>query len=406
MCKENIMSILAERLSKIAPSPTVAMTTKANALKAEGKDIIGLAAGEPDFDTPANIAEAGIQAIKNGKTRYAPPSGIIELRREIVAKFKRDNDLTYTPEQINVGVGGKQTIFNLFCATLNEGDEIIVPAPYWVSYPDIALLFGGVPTYVECGIENDFKMTPQQLENAITPKTKWLILNSPSNPTGTGYSQEDLKALGEVLKKHPHVYILSDDIYEFLVYDDFEFKTIAQVNPELYDRTMTLNGVSKAYCMTGWRLGYAAGPLHIIKAMNMLNSQSTSSASTMVQWAAVEALKGDKSFIAEHNKKFVERRNKVLELLRDIDGIECAKPAGAFYLYPCIKGLIGKKTPDGTVIETDQDFVTYILESKGVVAVQGSAFGLSPYFRISYASSLDTLTDAMGRIKQAVDALV
>ena len=400
------MSILAERLSKIAPSPTVAVTTKANALKAEGKDVIGLGAGEPDFDTPAHIAEAGIQAIKDGKTRYAPPSGILELRKEIVAKFKRDNDLTYTPEQVHVGVGGKQTIFNLFCTTINEGDEVIVPAPYWVSYPDIALLFGGVPIYVECGIENDFKMTPEQLENAITPKTKWLVLNSPSNPTGAGYNQEDLKALGEVLKRHPHVYIMTDDMYEFLVYDDYEFKTIAQVTPELYDRTMTLNGVSKAYCMTGWRLGYAAGPLHIIKAMNMLNSQSTSSASTMVQWAAVEALRGDHSFIAENNKKFVERRNKVIELIRDIDGIDCAKPVGAFYLYPCIKGLIGKKTPDGTVIETDEDFVTYILESKGVAVVQGSAFGLSPYFRISYATSLDTLIDAMGRIKQAVDALV
>ena len=400
------MSILAERLSKIAPSPTVAVTTKANALKAEGKDVIGLGAGEPDFDTPAHIAEAGIQAIKNGKTRYAPPNGILELRKEIVAKFKRDNDLTYTPEQVHVGVGGKQTIFNLFCTTINEGDEVIVPAPYWVSYPDIALLFGGVPIYVECGIENDFKMTPEQLENAITPKTKWLVLNSPSNPTGAGYNQEDLKALGEVLKRHPHVYIMTDDMYEFLVYDDYEFKTIAQVTPELYDRTMTLNGVSKAYCMTGWRLGYAAGPLHIIKAMNMMNSQSTSSASTMVQWAAVEALRGDHSFIAENNKKFVERRNKVIELIRDIDGIDCAKPVGAFYLYPCIKGLIGKKTPDGTVIETDEDFVTYILESKGVAVVQGSAFGLSPYFRISYATSLDTLIDAMGRIKQAVDALV
>ncbi|MGB1360668.1 MAG: pyridoxal phosphate-dependent aminotransferase [Alphaproteobacteria bacterium] len=400
------MSILSKRLSNIKPSPTVAVTTKANQLKAEGRDVIGLGAGEPDFDTPAHIAEAGKKAITDGKTRYAPPAGIPELRKAIVEKFKRDNDLTYTAEQINVGVGGKQTIYNLFCATINDGDEVIVPAPYWVSYPDIALLYGGVPVFVDCGIESNFKLTPEQLENAITPKTKWLVLNSPSNPTGAGYTEDELKELGEVLKKHPQVYIMTDDMYEFLVYDDFKFKTIAQVVPELYDRTMTLNGVSKAYCMTGWRIGYAAGPVEIIKAMNMLNSQSSSSAATMAQWAAVEALNGDHSFIAKNNEQFVKRRNFVVEKLNAIEGIECPKPDGAFYVYPSIKALIGKKTPDGTTINTDEDFANYLLESQGVAIVHGEAFGLSPYFRVSYATSDENLAKAMERIKQAVEVLV
>ncbi|MDG1153449.1 MAG: pyridoxal phosphate-dependent aminotransferase [Alphaproteobacteria bacterium] len=396
------MTILANRLSNIKPSPTVAVTTKANQLKAEGKDVIGLGAGEPDFDTPKHISEAGIQAIKDGKTRYAPPAGINELKQAIVAKFKRDNDLTYKPEQISVGVGGKQTIYNLFCATINEGDEVIIPAPYWVSYPDIVLLYGGKPVFVNCGLESNFKITPKQLEESITDKTKWLILNSPSNPTGAGYTEEELKSLGEVLKKHPNVNIMTDDIYEFLVYDDFKFKTIAQVVPELFERTVTLNGVSKAYCMTGWRVGYAGGPVHIIKAMNMLNSQSTSSASTMSQWAAVEALNGDHSFIEKNNAVFVKRRNFVVEKLNEIDGIECPTPDGAFYVYPSIKGLIGKSTPSGNKINTDEDFANYLLEAQGIAIVHGEAFGLSPYFRVSYATSDDNLEKAMERIKKAV----
>ncbi|MFL2659487.1 MAG: pyridoxal phosphate-dependent aminotransferase [Alphaproteobacteria bacterium] len=396
------MTILANRLSNIKPSPTVAVTTKANQLKAEGKDVIGLGAGEPDFDTPKHISEAGIQAIKDGKTRYAPPAGINELKQAIVAKFKRDNDLTYKPEQISVGVGGKQTIYNLFCATINEGDEVIIPAPYWVSYPDIVLLYGGKPVFVNCGLESNFKITPKQLEESITDKTKWLILNSPSNPTGAGYTEEELKSLGEVLKKHPNVHIMTDDIYEFLVYDDFKFKTIAQVVPELFERTITLNGVSKAYCMTGWRVGYAGGPVHIIKAMNMLNSQSTSSASTMSQWAAVEALNGDHSFIEKNNAVFVKRRNFVVEKLNEIDGIECPTPDGAFYVYPSIKGLIGKSTPSGNKINTDEDFANYLLEAQGIAIVHGEAFGLSPYFRVSYATSDDNLEKAMERIKKAV----
>lgn len=400
------MSILAKRLSNIKPSPTVAVTTKANALKASGANVIGLGAGEPDFNTPPHIAEAGKTAIDTGKTRYAPPAGIPELRQAIVDKFKRDNDLEYTTDQIHVGVGGKQTIYNAFTATLNDGDEVIIPAPYWVSYPDIVSLFGGVPVCVECTIATHFKITAEQLENAITPKTKWVILNSPSNPSGAGYTQDDLIALGNVLKHHPHVHIMTDDMYEFLVYDDFKFCTIAQVVPELYNRTLTLNGVSKAYCMTGWRVGYAAGPVDIIKAMNMLNSQSTSSASTMSQWAAVEALNGDHGFIAENNAQFVKRRNLVVDALNKIDGITCPTPNGAFYVYPSIAGLIGKTTPDGTKITTDEDFATYLLESQGVAVVHGEAFGLSPHFRVSYATSDAILQDAMNRIKTAVDGLV
>ncbi len=396
------MSILSNRLSNISPSPTVAITAKANALKAEGRDVIGLGAGEPDFDTPSHIAAAGIKAIEDGKTRYSPPAGIIELRKAISEKFKRDNNLDYSLDQINVGVGGKQTIFNLFCATINKGDEVIIPAPYWVSYPDIAQLFGGVAKIVNCSIESAFKLTPAKLESAITDKTKWLVLNSPSNPTGAGYRKDELIALGEVLKRHPHVHIMSDDMYEFLVYDDFKFSTIASVVPELFDRTMTLNGVSKAYCMTGWRIGYAAGPKHIIKAMNMLNSQSTSSSSTMCQWAAVEALNGNHDFISSNNKVFVRRRDLVVSALNKIDGITCPTPDGAFYVYPSIKDLIGKQTPHGKTLECDTDFVDYLLSSKGVATVQGKAFGLSPHFRISYATSDENLVEALARIKSAI----
>ena len=401
------MSILAERLSNIKPSPTVAVTTKANELKAAGRDVIGLGAGEPDFDTPEHIREAGKRAIDEGKTRYAPPAGIPQLREAICAKLKRDNDLEYTPAQIHVGCGGKQTIFNALAATMSAGDEVIVPAPYWVSYPDITALFDGVPVFVDCPAENNFKLTPDQLRAAITPKTKWLILNSPSNPTGAGYTEADLQALADVLLEsgNEHVWVMTDDMYEFIVYDDYKFTTIAQVEPKLFDRTLTLNGLSKAYCMTGWRLGYAAGPADLIKAMNMLQSQSATSATTFVQWAGVEALNGDHSFIARNNEAFKSRRDLVVGMLNEIDGIDCLTPEGAFYVYPSCAGLIGKKTPDGNVIETDEDFVTYLLETKGVAAVHGAAFGLSPHFRVSYATSNELLEEACKRIKEACDAL-
>ncbi|WP_420547922.1 pyridoxal phosphate-dependent aminotransferase [Curvivirga sp.] len=401
------MSILADRLSKIKPSPTVAVTAKANELKAAGRDVIGLGAGEPDFDTPANIVKAGQKAMEEGKTRYVAPAGIPELRQAICDKLKRDNDLTYTPDMIAVGCGGKQTIYNAMTATLDEGDEVIIPAPYWVSYPDITALFGGVPVFVNCPQENNFKLTPDQLRAAITPKTKWLILNSPSNPTGAGYTEADLKALADVLMEdeNKHVWVMTDDMYEYLVYDDFKFKTIAQVEPGLFDRTLTLNGLSKAYCMTGWRLGYAAGPKDLIKAMNMLQSQSATSATTFVQWAGVEALTGPQDFIAENNKAFVERRDLVVGLINDIDGLECLTPEGAFYVYPSCAGVIGKTTPDGKKIESDEDFVTYLLEAEGVAAVHGAAFGLSPHFRISYATSNALLEEACARIKRAVEAL-
>ena len=401
------MSIKADRLSRISPSPTVAVTAKANELKAAGRDVIGLGAGEPDFDTPANIVAAANKALAEGKTRYVAPAGIIELRKAICEKLKRDNDLTYTPDQIAVGCGGKQTIYNAMTASLNPGDEVIIPAPYWVSYPDITALFEGVPVFVNCPQENNFKLTPDQLRDAITPKTKWLILNSPSNPTGSGYTEADLKALADVLMEpeNQHVWVMTDDMYEYLVYDGFEFKTIAQVEPKLFDRTLTLNGLSKAFCMTGWRLGYAAGPTDLIKAMNMLQSQSATSATTFVQWAGVEALNGPQDFIAENNKAFVERRDLVVGLINEIDGLECLTPEGAFYVYPSCAGLMGKKTPDGKAIETDEDLVSYLLEAEGVAAVHGAAFGLSPHFRISYATSNDLLIEACKRIKRACGAL-
>lgn len=399
------MSFLADRLDLIKPSPTVAVNTKANELKAEGRDVIGLGAGEPDFDTPDHIKEGAYKAIREGKTKYAPPAGIIELRKAICEKLKRDNDLAYTPDQIQVGCGGKQTIYNAFMATVNPGDEVIIPAPYWVTYPDLTTLCEGKPVVINCTQESNFKLTPEQLRAAITPKTKWLILNSPSNPTGSGYSKEDLKALADVLLDHEHVWIMTDDMYEFLVYDGFEFATIAQVEPKLYPRTLTLNGLSKAYCMTGWRVGYAAGDKDLIKAMNKLQSQSTTSTSTISQWASVAALNGDHSFIEENNKVFVQRRDLVVSMLNQADGISCLTPQGAFYVYPSIKGLIGKKTPDGKVIGTDEDFVTYLLETEGVAAVHGEAFGLSPHFRISYATATELLEEACMRIQRACAAL-
>ena len=399
------MSIIAKRLSRVKPSATVAVSTKARELKAAGHDVIGLGAGEPDFDTPAHIIQAAKEAMDRGETRYTAVPGTPELRQAIVDKFKRDNGLDYTPDQIQVSSGGKQNIYNAMVATLDPGDEVIIPAPYWVSYPDITLMCEGEPVFVLCSEDNNFKLTPAELEAAITPKTKWLILNSPSNPTGSAYSADDLKGLAEVLMRHPHVWVMTDDMYEHLVYDGFRFATIAQVEPGLMDRTLTLNGVSKAYCMTGWRIGFAGGPLELIKAMNKVQSQSTTHATSISQAAAVAALNGPHDFIADHNKSFVERRDLVVSMLNQATGMTCASPEGAFYVYPGIAGLIGKKTPEGKVIATDEDFVTYILESEGVAAVHGEAFGLSPYLRVSYATSVALLTDACQRIQRACAAL-
>lgn len=399
------MAFIADRLSRIKPSPTIAVSTKAAELKSAGADVIGLGAGEPDFDTPEHIKQAATDAMAAGKTKYAPVAGIPELRRAICDKFKRDNGLTYTPDQITVNCGGKQSIYNALMASLNPGDEVIIPAPYWVSYPDITLLAEGEPVIVNCPENANFKMTPAALEAAITPKTKWLILNSPSNPTGAAYTRADMVALGEVLKKHPHVWVMTDDIYEFIVYDDFEFTTFAQAVPEMYDRTLTLNGLSKAYCMTGWRVGYAAGPVDIIKAMNKIQSQSTTGTSTISQWASVAALDGDHSFIPEHNKVFKDRRDLVVSMLNQATGLTCATPEGAFYVYPSCAGAMGKTTPEGKLLKTDEDFVTYLLETEGVAAVHGEAFGLSPHFRISYATSTDLLEDACQRIQRACAAL-
>ncbi len=399
------MAFLADRLSRIKPSPTIAVSTKAQELKREGRDVIALGAGEPDFDTPQHVKDAAAQAAAEGKTKYAPAAGIPELREAVCAKLKRDNALDYAPDQISVGCGGKQTIFNALMATLNPGDEVVVPAPYWVSYTDITLLAEGTPVVVECGVEAGFKLQPEQLDAAITPQTKWLMLNSPSNPTGAGYTADDLAALAAVLERHPHVWVMTDDMYEFITYDGFQFATIAAVAPGLFDRTLTLNGLSKAYCMTGWRVGYAAGPVSLIKAMNTLQSQSTTSTSTLSQWAAVAALNGDHGFIAENNKAFKERRDLVVSMLNDTDGLSCNTPEGAFYVYPLCAGVIGKSTPEGRTIETDEDFVTYLLDSEGVAAVHGEAFGLSPYFRISYATSTELLREACTRIQRACAAL-
>ncbi len=399
------MAFIADRLSRIKPSPTVAVSNMAAEMKAAGKDVIGLGAGEPDFDTPEHIKQAAAAAMAAGKTKYAPVAGIPELRRAICDKLKRDNGLDYTPEQITVGCGGKQTIYNALMATLNPGDQVIIPAPYWVSYPDITLLAEGEPVIVDCPESENFKLTPAALEAAITPRTKWLILNSPSNPTGAAYTRADLKALADVLLKHSHVWVMTDDMYEFIVYDDFEFSTIAQVEPKLYDRTLTLNGLSKAYCMTGWRVGYAAGAVEVIRAMNKIQSQSTTSTSTISQWASVAALDGDHSFIARNNKVFRERRDLVVSMLNQATGLTCATPEGAFYVYPSCAGTIGRQTPDGKTIETDEDFVTYLLEAEGVAAVHGEAFGLSPHFRISYATSTEALEEACSRIQRACAAL-
>ncbi|WP_133613057.1 aspartate transaminase [Dongia mobilis] len=399
------MAFLADRLDRIKPSPTIAVTMKARELKAQGRDIIGLGAGEPDFDTPDNIKQAAIKAIQAGDTKYTNVDGTDALKKAIIAKFKRENNLDYKIDQITVGTGGKQVLYNALVATVNPGDEVIIPAPYWVSYPDIVHLAEGTPVFVECGQNHQFKLQPEMLEAAITPKTKWLILNSPSNPTGAAYTAEELKALAEVLLRHPHVWVLTDDMYEHLVYDDFKFATIAEVEPKLYERTLTMNGVSKSYCMTGWRIGYAGGPAPLIKAIAKIQSQSTSNPSSISQAAAVEALNGPQGFIAEHNVSFKQRRDMVVEMLNQAPGLHCHKPEGAFYVYPSCAGVIGKTTPDGKKIATDDDFVTYLLEAEGVAAVQGSAFGLSPHFRISYATSTEALKDACNRIIRACQKL-
>ncbi len=394
------MSFFSEALGRIKPSATLAVSQKARELKAAGRDVISLSAGEPDFDTPDNIKHAAIEALRRGETKYTAVDGIPELKDAIIEKFRRDNGLEYAREQVIVGVGGKQVLYNALMATINPGDEVVIPAPYWVSYPDMVLLAGGRPVIVETSAEDGYKMRPEALEAAITEKTKWLIFNSPSNPSGAAYSAEELKELTEVLKRHEHVWIMSDDMYEHLVYDDFVFATPAQVEPALHERTLTVNGVSKAYAMTGWRIGYAGGPAALIKAMAKLQSQSTSNPCSIAQWAAVEALTGPQDFIHEARKVYQQRRDLVVEMLNTAEGISCHKPEGAFYVYPSIAGLIGRKTPDGKVIETDEDFVTALLEAEGVAAVHGAAFGTSPNFRVSYATSTEALKEACARIQR------
>ena len=397
--------MLASRLSAIKPSPTIAVSNMAAEMKAAGKDVIGLGAGEPDFDTPDHVKAAAIAAMNAGKTKYTAVDGIAELKSAIVNKFARENNITCSTDMVTVGTGGKQILYNSLMATVDKGDEVIIPAPYWVSYPDMVLLAEGTPVSIECPQEDGFKLTPVALAAAITPRTKWLILNSPSNPTGAGYSADDLLALAEVLRHQPHVYIMVDDMYEHLVYDGFIFATLAEVAPDLQDRILTINGVSKAYCMTGWRIGYATGPQPLIKAMAKIQSQSTSNPNSIAQWAAVEALSGPLDFMTNNLVHFAARRTLVSDALNAIDGVNCFLPEGAFYVYPNITGLIGRTTPEGKTIETDGDFVSYLLESQGVATVQGAAFGLSPHFRISYATGTDVLKDAMGRITTACSAL-
>jgi aspartate aminotransferase len=399
------MPIVAQRLSRIKPSPTIATTQKAAELKASGRDVIGLGAGEPDFDTPDHIKDAAKRALDQGETKYTAVAGTLALRAAIAAKFKRDNDLTYSTEQITVGCGGKGVLYNALVASLDPGDEVIIPAPYWVSYPDMVLLCDGVPVVVECGPKHGFKLTPEALDGAITPRTKWLILNSPSNPTGAAFSRAELQALAEVLVRHPHVWVLTDDIYEHIVYDGFAFATPAEVEPALYDRTLTVNGFSKSYSMTGWRIGYAGGPPALVKAMNMVQSQSTTHASSISQAAAVAALNGPHEFLEGWVTEFRNRRDLVVAMLNQTPGITCSRPEGAFYVYPSCAGVLGKRSPDGRTISCDDDFVTYLLECEGVACVQGSAFGLSPYFRISYATSMAVLEEACRRIQRACAAL-
>lgn len=393
------MPFLSATLDRVKPSPTIAVTTRAAELKAMGRDVIGLGAGEPDFDTPDNIKEAAIRAIREGKTKYTAVDGIPELKRAVCQKFDRENGLAYQPSQVTVGTGGKQVLYNALMATLNPGDEVIVPAPYWVSYPDMVLLAGGVPVVVAAGPEAGFRITPEQLEAAITPRTKWLIFNSPSNPTGAGYSAKDIAGLAEVLLRHPQVWVMTDDMYEHLVFGEFRFATPAQVEPALYERTLTVNGVSKAYAMTGWRIGYAAGPVPLIRAMGKIQSQSTSNPCSVSQWAAVEALTGPQDFLAPNRALFQRRRDLVVRMLNEAEGVRCPVPEGAFYVYPDISGCMGKLSKGGVRIETDEDFATALLDEQGVAVVFGAAFGLSPAFRVSYATSEAELREACARIQ-------
>ena len=394
------MGIIANRLSAIKPSQTIAISAKARALAAEGKDIIGLSAGEPDFDTPDHVIEAAIAAMRAGETRYTDPDGTPELKAAVARKFKRDNNLDYAPSQVSIATGGKQILYNALMASLDEGDEVVIPAPYWVSYPDMVLLAGGTPVIVPCSQENRFILQPADLEAAITPKTKWIIFNSPSNPTGAGYTHDDLKRITEVLMRHPHVWVMTDDMYEHLVYDDFKFCTPAEVEPGLYDRTLTVNGMSKAFCMTGWRIGYAAGPESLIKGMRTIQSQSTSNPNSIAQAASIAALDGPMEFLAANNEVFKARRDLVVSMLNQAPGINCHTPEGAFYVYPSVAGCIGKSTPSGKVIENDEDFVSELLGAEGVAAVHGAAFGLEPHFRISYATATELLEDACARIQR------
>ena len=400
------MSFFSKTLNRVKPSPTISITAKAAELKASGKNVIGLSAGEPDFDTPDNIKNAAINAILAGKTKYTAPDGMPELKKAICKKFLNENNLKYEPAEISVGVGGKQVLFNALFATLNSGDEVIIPAPYWVSYPDMVLIGNGTPVIVETSIETGFKITPEALEKAITPATKWFIFNSPSNPTGAGYTQQDIEGLVDILRKYPHVWIMTDEIYEHITYAPFKHVSLAEVAPDLKDRILVVNGVSKAYSMTGWRIGYAAGPVNLNKAMSKIQSQSTSNPCTISQWAAVEALEGNQDYIDFSRDAFKQRRDYVVEQLNSVDGINCIVPEGAFYVYPSVHNIIGKKTNDGVLIENDAVFVEQLLEKEGVAAVHGAAFGLSPYFRISYALSMSELEDACARIKRFCGSLV
>ena len=396
---------LSDALARVKPSATIAVTTKSAELKRAGHDVIGLGAGEPDFDTPDNIKDAAIDAIRTGKTKYTPADGIPELKEAICAKFARENGLTYKPSQVHVAPGGKPVIYNALVATMNPGDEVIVPAPYWVSYPEMVLMAGGEPVIAPCGPNSNYKLTPEALEAVITPRTKWIILNSPSNPTGAAYTKAELRGLADVLLRHPQVWILTDDMYEHLVYDDFEYWTIAQVEPALYDRTLTMNGVSKAYAMTGWRIGYAAGPEKLIKAMGKVISQTTSNPCSISQYAALEALNGPQDFMAERRAVYQQRRDMVVAGLNKCAGLHCPTPEGAFYVYPSCAGVIGKTAPSGNVIRTDEDFATELLETEKVAVVFGAAFGMSPAFRISYATSTEALTEALTRIQRFCAAL-
>ena len=399
------MSLIAPALNRISPSPTLAMTSRVLELKAKGVDVIGLSAGEPDFDTPDFVKEGAIEAIRKGLTKYTNVDGTAELKAAIIAKFKRDNGLSYEASQISVNVGGKHTLFNALVATVSMGDEVIIPAPYWVSYPDIVQFAGGTPVFIRAGAAQNYKVTPEQIERAITPQTKWLLLNSPSNPSGAAYSADEIRAIAEVVRRHPHVWVMTDDMYEHILYDGFEFATIAQVAPDLYERTLTINGCSKAYAMTGWRIGYAGGPVALIKAMAKLQSQSTSNPCSIAQAAATAALNGPQDFLKERNDAFQKRRDLVVSMLNEARGIQCPRPEGAFYVYPDVSGLIGLSTPSGKRIASDADLIDYFLDEARVAAVHGAAFGVEPAFRVSYATSEKNLIEACERIQTACAAL-